>query len=348
LQDHVAYLELIFFMRFIKFISLWLILTICFSIVNSSYVFTQILVQAINSALFTIGFYLSYEFLAKPFLYKGRITKFIIIYLLLIAVLSLVSILSVYQVYVYEKNKFLVDNYWNEPVFFTSNYILILLVTSSLLSFRFLKDKMQVQLQFENLEKEKISTELDFLKAQINPHFLFNSLNNILFQIDKSNTNARETLLKFSEMLRYQLYDCSNDLIEIEKELQYIRNFIEIQMLRKSTKYSCSLTVSDSVKNFSIAPLLLIPFIENAFKHISNHVHGENSIRINMDYREGQFLFSILNDADDVKSIEISENKGIGLSNVKRRLELLYPGKYNLDIKEGNKKYSVNITLNVT
>jgi LytS/YehU family sensor histidine kinase len=204
-----------------------------------------------------------------------------------------------------------------------------------------------MQALFENLEKEKISTELDFLKAQINPHFLFNSLNNILFQIDKSNTDARETLLKFSEMLRYQLYDCSSDLIEIEKELQYIRNYIELQMLRKTAKYNCRLDVSDGVKNFSIAPLLLIPFIENAFKHISHSANGENSIRIDMDYKENQFIFMIVNDQDNSKSIDISENKGIGLANVKRRLDLLYADKYSLDISDVINQYSVSMKIQV-
>ena len=225
-------------MRILKFISLWLSLTICFSLFNSAFVKPEILIQAMNSALFTIGFYFSYHYLIKPFLYKGKVATFTLLYLLVITCLSLISRLSTYGVYAFENNKFYLQNYWTEPVFYTSNFTLMLLVTSSLLSFRFLKDKMQTQSILESLEKEKISTELSFLKAQINPHFLFNSLNNILFQIDKSNREARDTLLKFSEMLRYQLYDCSADRIEIEKELQYLKNYIEIQMLRKTEKYN--------------------------------------------------------------------------------------------------------------
>lgn len=334
-------------MRIVKFISLWLALTLLFSLFNSSFVLSEVSVQAINSLLFTVGFYFSYHFLALPLLYKGKIAKFALLYLLVIACLSMISIVSVYEVYVFAKKKFFVDNYWNEPVFFTSNLLLMLLVTSSLLSFQFLKDKMKTQTLLENLEKEKISTELSFLKAQINPHFLFNSLNNILFQIDKSNRDARETLLKFSEMLRYQLYECSSELIEIEKELQYINNYIGIQMLRKTERYNCNLSVSESVKNFRIAPLLLAPFIENAFKHISNHADGKNSIVINMDYMEEQFIFSVINDTDSIISTTINENKGIGLSNVKRRLDLLYENKYSLEIIPAENQFRITLKMQV-
>jgi len=335
-------------MRILKFIGLWLALTFIFSLVNSSYNKYEVLIQAINSFLFTVGFYFSYQFLAKPFLYKGQTAKFIAGYILVIACISVISIFSVYGVYVLEKNKFFVDNYWNEPVFFTSNFVLMLLSTSTLLSFRFLKDRMDTQLKLENVEKEKISTELGFLKAQINPHFLFNSLNNILFQIDKSNNTARETLLKFSEMLRYQLYDCSSDLVEIEKELQYIRNYIEIQMLRKTDKYSCNLSVSENVKDFRIAPLLLIPFIENAFKHVSNHASRKNLIEINMDYRSGKFIFSVVNDKDNMTTTAINENKGIGLANVKRRLDLLYENDYHLELSNTENQFKVNLEINVS
>src|SRR5689334_1833150 len=149
-------------MRILKFLGLWLLLTLCFSLLNSSYDLGDISVQAINAFLFTTGFYFSYNVLAKPLLYKGQTKKFAALYLLVIICLSFISIVSVYGVYVLTEKKFFVDNYWNEPVFFTSNFMLMLLVTSTLLSFRFLRDKMQTQLQLENLEKEKISTELDF------------------------------------------------------------------------------------------------------------------------------------------------------------------------------------------
>jgi len=335
-------------LQILKPLLLWLGLTLFFALVNNTFGKYEILIQAINSALFTIGYYVAYNYLIKPFLYTGKTKAFVLYFLLVIACLSTVSMLSVYQVYILQGNKFYIDNYWNEPVFFTSNYILILLSTSTLLSFRIIQDKRQTQRLLENVEKEKISAELSFLKAQINPHFLFNSLNNILFQIDKTNRDARETLLKFSDMLRYQLYECSSEQVEIEKELQYIRNYIEIQLLRKTDKYDCRLKVSDTVRNFRIAPLLLIPFIENAFKHISNYSSRKNIISINIDCREDEFIFLISNDRDNSGAIEISENKGIGLANVKRRLDLLYANKYLLDISDDENQFTVSLKMNIT
>ncbi|HNP47210.1 MAG TPA: histidine kinase [Bacteroidia bacterium] len=334
-------------MRILRFFLLWIILTLLFSLFNSSFVTLDILIQAVNSLLYTSGFYFSYHKLIKGYFYQGRTLTFFAIYLLVIACMSSISMVSTYQIYILQGKKFFVANYWNEPVFFTSNLVLMFLVTSSLLSFRILRDKMKTQEALEDLEKEKISAELGFLKAQINPHFLFNSLNNILFQIDKSNKDARETLLKFSEMLRYQLYECSSDYIEIEKELHYIKNYIEIQMLRKTDRYKCTFTVSDSVKNFSLAPLLLTPFIENAFKYISNHSNGKNEISISMDYKEGEFSFHICNDKDQSTVIEIHENKGIGLANVRRRLDLLYPDKHSLEIRNESGQFSVAMKMNI-
>lgn len=334
-------------MRILRFMILWVVLTFFFSLFNSSFVWHDILIQAINSFLFSFGFYFSYDRLIRPLLYKGKVVKFVILYFLTTLTLSMVSMVLIYQIYIYRGKTAFVHGYWHEPVFYSSSFVLMFLVISTLLSVRFFKDRMQTQLKLENLEKEKISAELSFLKAQINPHFLFNSLNNILFQIDKSNQDARETLLKFSEMLRYQLYECSTDKIEIEKELQYIRNYIEIQMLRKTEKYNCELKVSPSVRDFQIAPLLLIPFIENAFKYVSNHSNGKNSIRIAMDYENNEFRFSITNDKDKIHTEAIKENAGIGLVNVRRRLDLLYPNNHNLGIVNSENEFTVAIRLNV-
>ncbi|HEX5000911.1 MAG TPA: histidine kinase [Bacteroidia bacterium] len=335
-------------LRWLTIAALWLGLTGFFILVNSAYTKYQVAIQAVNATLFTIGYLFSYRYLVRTYLYNSAFLKFVPLYLLTIGVLSFASLVTVYKIYILEGNKFYVENYWKEPVFITSNYLLMLMTTTTLISFRVLKDKRDTQALLESAEKEKISTELNFLNAQINPHFLFNSLNNILFQIDKSNDTARETLLKFSEMLRYQLYDCSSDFIAIEKELRYLRNYVEIQMLRKSEKYNCRLHISDSVRNFQLAPLLLIPFIENAFKHISHHRNAENNITVDLDYKDEQFEFSVYNDSDNTIVQDFNESKGIGLTNVKRRLDLLYPDRYRLDILREEQKFSVHLKIKVS
>ena len=129
------------------------------------------------------------------------------------------------------------------------------------------------------LAKEKAEAELNFLKSQINPHFLFNSLNSVYFLIDKSNPDARQALHKFSDMLRYQLYEANGEKIPIEKEINYLQDYVHLQQLRKDENYKVQFNCSPDVKNFSIEPLLLIPFVENAFKHISHKTDGSNFVK---------------------------------------------------------------------
>ncbi len=134
----------------------------------------------------------------------------------------------------------------------------------------------------EVIEKEKMQNELDFLKAQFNPHFLFNSINSIYGNINKNNSTAREMLLTFSEMLRYQLYECNTSRISIEKEINYIRNYINLQQVRKPENLAIQLYISEDVRGIMIAPLLFITFIENSFKYVSNYEGKLNEVKISL------------------------------------------------------------------
>jgi len=201
--------------------------------------------------------------------------------------------------------------------------------------------------RLQQIEVEKLNTELAYLRSQINPHFLFNSLNTIYFQIDKQNTQARSSLSQFSEMLRYQLYECNGKEIPIEKELNYIQNYVDLQRQRKDDNYKIDFEVGADVRNFTLAPLLMIPFIENAFKYVSHYADRKNEIEITIHRTGNSFLMRVSNTCD---RIEKSESSGIGLANVKRRLELLYPDRHQLDIRETDDRFLVtlNVTLNPT
>jgi sensor histidine kinase YesM len=143
-----------------------------------------------------------------------------------------------------------------------------------------------------NIQLEKLSTELDYLKSQINPHFVFNTLNTIYFQIDKSNTSAKETLLKFSELLRYQLYECNTDKVLLDREIAYLQNYIDLQRIRKDEEnYQIEFNIDILSTDILIAPLLLIPFVENAFKHISHHTTQINRIVISIKVDNRLVLF---------------------------------------------------------
>jgi two-component system, LytTR family, sensor kinase len=194
------------------------------------------------------------------------------------------------------------------------------------------------------IEVEKLNTELDYLKAQINPHFLFNSINTIYFQIDKQNTVARETLSSFSEMLRYQLYECNGKEIPVEREVTYLRNYVDLQRHRKDENYQITF-LCHGLEGFTIAPLLLIPFVENAFKHVSHFPNG-NEIKITLSKKENIFRMNIFN-TRDANQRNNNEAHGIGLKNVRRRLELLYKGHYTLDVRESPENFEVNLELTV-
>lgn len=195
------------------------------------------------------------------------------------------------------------------------------------------------------LEVEKLSSELEYLKAQINPHFVFNSINTIYFQIDKLNTPARESLSAFSEMLRYQLYECNGKEISIEKEIVYLENYVALQRARKDENYNISFDVGENVKHFTISPLLFIPFVENAFKHVSHHPY-KNEVRIRIDKYEDNIELAVFNTKES-KTIS-NEYNGIGLRNVKRRLELLYKNRHQLVIDNKIDSYEVKLSLHIT
>lgn len=206
-------------------------------------------------------------------------------------------------------------------------------------------DYSRLQQHMAETAKEKAEAELNFLKSQINPHFLFNSLNSVYFLIDKNNTDARESLHKFSDMLRYQLYEMNGARVPVEKEISYLKDYVGLQQLRKDENYRVLFTCSPAVRDFSLEPLLLIPFVENAFKHLSSHTDKDNFVKIELGRSNGHFIFSSENTTDPGRSRE--HHHGIGLNNVQRRLELLYPGKHELTIGNSGDIYKVILKLKI-
>jgi LytS/YehU family sensor histidine kinase len=207
-------------------------------------------------------------------------------------------------------------------------------------------DYLRLQKKMANVAREKAEAELNFLKSQINPHFLFNSLNSVYFLIDKRNADARQALSKFSDMLRYQLYECNDAKISIEKEISYLNDYVALQKLRREPYDDVHFTCSENVKDFLIEPLLLMPFVENSFKHLSHFSNGKkNIVQISADRTNGEFCFSVVN------TIEYKSNKdpvgGIGLKNVKRRLELLYNGRHQLELGEDEDLFKVQLKIKI-
>jgi two-component system LytT family sensor kinase len=207
-------------------------------------------------------------------------------------------------------------------------------------------DYGQLQQRMAETAKEKAEAELKFLKSQINPHFVFNSLNAVYFLINKDNPAAREALHRFSEMLRYQLYEMGGGRVPIEKEVRYLQDYVELQQLRQNGNNSIDFTCNSSVRDFVIEPLLLIPLVENAFKHLSHYTDKQNFIKMQLDRNNGHFEFRISNSREAVNSTE--GQGGIGLANVKRRLELLYPGKHTFSINSSAEEFTVHLNVQLS
>jgi LytS/YehU family sensor histidine kinase len=212
---------------------------------------------------------------------------------------------------------------------------------------KMLVDRIQTQQQLELLEKERVKNELDYLKAQINPHALFNSLNTIYGHIDKSNQAARNILLQFSELLRYQLYDCGAEKVSLEKEMDYIENYVAFQRLRKEENLIVTFQNEDIEMGLQIAPLLLVVLIENAFKFVSNFPEKENKISIKI-FTKKKVLYSSFSNTKEVRqNVMHTNSNGIGLANLKRRLELLYTHKHELTTNIENEIYAANLSIDL-
>ncbi len=195
------------------------------------------------------------------------------------------------------------------------------------------------------LLEETYKTELKYLKAQLNPHFLFNGINSVYHLIGKNDDLAKQTLLHFSGLLRYQLYE-SNTSILLEKELDYVLKYIKIEETRKGSDIQLDYDIKSENPTLKIAPLLLIPFIENAFKHCSNHIDDSaNTIKIKIEELGGKLYLYVVNSYDE--STYKNTVGGIGLNNVQKRLSLLYPDRHELDIKKDKDIHTVQLTINL-
>ena len=180
-------------------------------------------------------------------------------------------------------------------------------------------------MQIEKMKNENLQTELKFLKAQYHPHFLFNALNTIYFQMDDDVPGAKKTVGKFSELLRYQLYD-QQGLVRVQKELNHLKNFVDVQKERMSEKLNFEWKIDEGLRDGKVYPLLFLPLVENAFKYVG----GRYEINI-AAYKENDRISFIVRNSTCKK--QQNNKTGIGLENLKRRLTLLYPNNHSLTAK---------------
>jgi len=288
------------------------------------------------------NFYFNIYFTIPKFLYQKKYFAFTIS---MLAGIAFTALLRVPLAMFLNHHYFLVGK--SQPGFtelLVNSLLNIFIWVVCILAGKLMIDRIRIQRHVEEMEKEKEKAELDFLNAQFNPHFLFNSINLIYGHIDKHNVVARNMLLTFSDMLRYQLYDCSNNSINIEKEMNYIKSYVALQKARKEETLTVDLCIDENIKGFTIAPLLFIAFIENAFKYVSSNDEKENRLNISFQKEDDVLCFKSCNTKEAQISNSI-EHKGIGIANAKRRLALLYPQKHELIINDSDNFYEVILKL---
>jgi len=204
-------------------------------------------------------------------------------------------------------------------------------------------------LQKELLEKEKQKTvvELKALKAQINPHFFFNTLNSIYSMALDKDDRLPGTVLQLSDLMRYFLYVSRDNFILLEKDLTVVKEYIALQKLRSNAQLDIETKISGEISDQQIAPLLLITFLENAFKHGAKGSSGNTFIKLDIKVEKNKLNFTLENNKGIIDKVNTGDHNGLGLENVKRQLELLYPGKHLLNIKDEQDRFVVALQLSL-
>ena len=210
---------------------------------------------------------------------------------------------------------------------------------------KLLRGRIRSQVREEELKKEKLQSELNFLRAQTNPHFLFNTLNNIYALARKQSANTAPVVLKLSQIMRFMLYECTSPRIAVEDEVRVIRDYIELEKIRYNDRLSILFSENIDQPKQAIAPLLLLPFVENAFKHGISETRFDPFIKIELSLQKGKLEAMIQNSKGE--NTEDTPSKGIGLKNVRRQLELIYPNSHDLRIENEEQLFTVFLKIDL-
>ena len=300
-----------------------------------------------NIVTVTLGMFLAYfhvYFLLPKLLFRKKIISYILFFLIGLVVFYVIRTELIFI--------FINNNVWPESQTpqrgYEFNHILVVfligiydvgLTTTIKLTLDWIFDRKRI----ESLQANQLKTELQFLKAQIQPHFFFNTLNNLYALTLERSKQAPEVVLKLSEIMEYILYDAKEPRIRLLNEINYIQNYIDLEKLRYGDKVSVQINMQGNIETQSVPPLLFLPFIENCFKHgaVEN-----NKLNVLIEFevsRNNVLRFSVINNYNSF--IENKKNHGIGNQNVLRRLELLYKDKFSLDIKTEDESYIVELLI---
>jgi two-component system sensor histidine kinase AlgZ len=259
----------------------------------------------------------------------------------------LIPLILVIGIQLFVKAEIYKDVFTQEEMFFyrtrfiISHSITVIFVIAFVAMLRFASEWFDLQARRQEVENEKLATELRFLKEQINPHFLFNTLNNLYYLAHSQSPKTPDIIAKLSQMMRYMIYESNQEKVPVEKEIEYIKSYIELEKMRLEDDFVVNFAISGDYERLRIAPFIFITFLENAFKHgVTNGKNGK--ITLNLRFDGNKCTYEVTN---TIASSNVDAQKGIGLLNVQRRLNLIYSGKYALTIENTADVYTAKLTL---
>ena len=301
---------------------------------------------ALGNELIQLFFYAFLVYLNLLYLIPNYLARHAFVYFgLVLAVCALVTPIEVLVFYL----KFHDQPLYRARLVETQVWIFIgnVIVTIVSTVLRVIMDWWRYQNEKQVLLTQTMQSELRFLKSQINPHFLFNTLNNLYALTLKKSDKAPEIVLKLSEIMRYMLYECNERRVQLTKEIQYIYNYLDLERLRQPKDTDIRFVVEGQISEQMVAPLLFIPFLENSFKHgLNNQIQGEGFVRLRLTVAGEDLEFFIENSkAERLPRQDHPRSGGIGLVNVRQRLQMLYPDNHTLTVQDEPHRYAVTLHL---
>ncbi len=328
-------------------ICFWIIITLIFTVIDASYKGEYkypFIIQLVNLPMSLAVVYFNYFVLLPKLLFRGKNIKFFSYTILTLTIAGFFQRIINYNVLT-----LLIPNSTDLGLWLPYKFLQSFMILASPLVFlvgsSVLWKVSELQKKAKTLENEKLQSELKYLKSQINPHFLFNTLNNIYGLSLENSRKTPELILKLSDFLSFSLYESDQMLIPIEKEIQLLNDFIALEIARFEDRVKLDITIEKGSKNIMIPPLILVPFVENAFKHGLKNETRVAKIYVVLNYSDKRLYFSVINS----KPTEIisSIGKGIGLENIKKRLNIIYGDKYVLSIKNKITTYEISLKIDL-
>jgi len=290
--------------------------------------------------------YVNYFFLLPRFLERKKIGRYLLEFSVPFVLLMFIRV---------HLQRYLVDGYTHKVEYFYSSTFIILDAATTVFivifvgMLRFVKDWFEFEARKKEIENEKLTAELTFLKAQINPHFLFNTLNNLYYLAYSKSEHTTEIIAKLSQMMRYMIYDSNHPKVLLSREIEYMKNYISLERLRLNDQIPIRFDVEGRIDHdVWITPLVFITFLENAFKHGVTNTNPRAWVNVSISLYDGVCVYKVENSKIINAREDNGGRSGIGLQNVARRLELSYPGKYTLHVDDRPESYAVQLNLSLS